>query len=195
MLTQRRTTPKVKRGQVQRKHNHALTPDYVNGRFERQSPGRGYRHLVGKRDVERFLALLPEWDQMSVGLEAILLAPAERAGPEGWCTKGVVALCAWPEGLWQVSHADHARDHAEILEALDVPSERLPGDRVRLLWTVETARAYQLLHVLLHELGHHHDVMSTRTKRYMSRGEGFAEAYAERHAGRVLEQYLRVFGL
>lgn len=56
-------------------------------------------------------------------------------------------------------------------------------------------RAYQLLHVALHELGHHHDRMTTKSKRRASRGEGFAERHALNYGDRIWERYLEAFGL
>ncbi len=113
---------------------------------------------------------------------------------DGYYDPGVVAVCAWPQDPWQVVHGQHVDDHDEVLRALDVARERLPGDRVRLLWTRPQARAYQLLHILLHELGHHHDLMTTRTRRECARGEPYAEAYAHRYAEQVWESYARAFG-
>jgi len=48
---------------------------------------------------------------------------------------------------------------------------------------------------LLHELGHHHDRMTTKSKRTASRGEGYAERYALAYADRIWESYLNEFGL
>ena len=194
----RRTTPRVKGGKVQKKHRWELTPDYAHGRldelrFDRQAPGRGYQHLLGRRDVERFIALLPDWDELSTGLQAVLLTRGEPR-LDGYYNRGVVAVCAWPQDLWRVVHGQHVDDHDEVLRALDVARERLPGDRVRLLWTRPQARAYQLLHILLHELGHHHDLMTTRSRRECARGESYAEAYAHRYAEQVWESYARAFG-
>jgi len=193
----RTTTPGVTRGKVQKKHRREPTADDAHGRvdelwFDRQAPGRGYQHLLGRRDVERFLGLLPDWDELSIGLEAVLLVPGE-AGLDGYHSPGVVAVCAWPRELWHVVHGQHADDHEDLLRALDVAREPLPGDRVRLLWTRPQARAYQLLHVLLHELGHHHDRMTTRSRSRSARGEPYAEAYAHRCAERVWDSYARAF--
>ena len=193
----RRTTPRVKRGKVQKKHRWTLTPDYAHGRFDelrfdRQAPGRGYQHLLGRRDVERFLGLLPDWDELSIGLQAVLLVPGEPR-VEGYSYPGVVAVCAWPQELWNIVHGQHADDHEDLLRALDVAREPIPGDRVRLLWTRPQARAYQLLHVLLHELGHHHDRMTTRSRRESARGEPYAEAYADRYAEQVWDSYAQAF--
>jgi hypothetical protein len=193
----RRTTPGVRRGTVQKKHRWELTPDFAHGRFDElrfdsQAPGRGYRHLLGRRDVERFIALLPDWEELSTGLEAVLLTPGEP-GLDGYHCPGVVAVCAWPQGLWQVVHREHVDEHEDLLRSLDVVTESLPRGRVRLRWTRPQARAYQLLHVLLHELGHHHDRMTTRSRRGSARGERYAEAYAHRNAGELWESYVRAF--
>jgi hypothetical protein len=174
-----------------------LTPDYAHGRFDElrfdsQAPGRGYRHLLGRRDVERFIGLLPDWDELSIGLEAVLLTPGEP-GLDGYHDPGVVAVCAWPQDLWQIVHQEHVDEHEDFFRALDVVRESLPGGWVRLRWMRPQARAYQLLHVLLHELGHHHDRMTTRTQRRSARGEPYAEAYAHRYAGELWESYWRAF--
>ena len=63
-------------------------------------------------------------------------------------------------------------------------------------WTPDTARAYQLCHVFLHELGHHIDRMSTRSQRDNApRGEEWAEQYAWAYEVMVLERYFEEFGL
>jgi hypothetical protein len=62
-------------------------------------------------------------------------------------------------------------------------------------WTENTARAYQLLYMFLHELGHHHDRMTTRSRRATARGEPYAESYANRDTERVvarLHSHLRL---
>lgn len=56
------------------------------------------------------------------------------------------------------------------------------------------ARAYQLLHVLLHELGHHRDAIRAPHRGYCVRGESYAEHYANRHADKIWSRYERAFG-
>jgi hypothetical protein len=68
------------------------------------------------------------------------------------------------------------------------PSSTLP-------FTEATARAYPLLHVFLHELGHHHDRMTTRPPKHSARGERFADDYAMPYPDRVWQRYLDTFGL
>ena len=62
-------------------------------------------------------------------------------------------------------------------------------------WTENQARAFQLLHVLPHELGHHHDRMTNRSKLRIARGEPFAEDYAIRVMNGVFPFYTRRFDL
>ncbi|MGC4114396.1 MAG: hypothetical protein QM765_07250 [Myxococcales bacterium] len=189
----RRTATRVKDGQVQKKNNWKATPTYWNTEqlnvvIDREAAGRGYRHLLRKDDVRRFIALLPDWKELSVGLNAILLARGNR-GLDGWQDQGVVGLCAWERELWREADADYLADHADLFERLGVP--RTGG---RLEFTESSARAYQLLHILLHELGHHRDDMTTRSRRG-SRGEGFAEQYALQYEKVIWNRFLDEFGL
>ena len=56
-------------------------------------------------------------------------------------------------------------------------------------------RAYQLLHILLHELGHHHDRLTTKPCGKPNRGESYAEAYALRHEAVIWGRYQETFGV
>lgn len=85
------------------------------------------------------------------------------------------------------------KNRAAHLDRLGVPARKGPGC-YELRFTEGTARAYQLLHIFLHELGHHYDRMTTRSKR-TSRGEPYAESYATKHAETVWDRYLAEFGL
>ena len=49
-------------------------------------------------------------------------------------------------------------------------------------------------HILLHEFGHHHDRMTTKSMR-ASRGEPYAEEYARRYEALIWKDYLKVFTL
>ena len=69
------------------------------------------------------------------------------------------------------------QEHARILDRLEVERDRL-GERWQVRRTEEQARSFQLMHVLPHELGHHRDRMTTRSKARAARGELYAERYA-----------------
>ena len=78
----RKTRPKVVGGLVLRKNNHKKTPNYWNSSqkeviIDTEKPGKGYRHFLKKRDVLKFLEILPNWEEISVDLDAIVLASGE----------------------------------------------------------------------------------------------------------------------
>jgi hypothetical protein len=190
----RRTATKVRDGRVLKKNRWAVTPTYFNTEqvhvvIDREAAGPGYRHLVRKEHIRRFINFLPDWKELSVGLNAIVLARGQP-GSDGWHTKGVVGLCAWERELWRVVGQGYYQDHADLLSRLRVPIHDRHAE-----FTEATARACQLLHILLHEFGHHHDRMSTRAKRRTSRGEGFAEDYAAKYEALIWNRYLDEFGI
>jgi hypothetical protein len=193
----RKTAPKVKGGVAQRKNNWVQTADTVflagtaTG-FERRRPGADFKHLIRKTDLEAFIALLPDWDELAIGLELVILDSGE-AGADGWHAPGTIGIGAWERQLWIDYRADYVQEHQWILDRLGVLSEPVQNGTL-VLWTEETARAFQLLHVFLHELGHHHDRMSTRPKYKASRGESYAETYANRFADQIWEAYETHFG-
>lgn len=190
----RKTSPRVVGGRVMRKNRHACTRGIVDASrghpiVVRERPGRGYRHLLTQKHVHDFLAILPDWPTLARGLHGIVLAPGDR-GYAGSHDRGVIEICAWDQEIvceWERWFFD---EHAAVLARLDVDHEPLEDGAVRVLFTEDTARAYQLLHVLLHELGHHHDRMTTRSRR-ASRGEKYAEDFALDREALVWARYAR----
>ena len=93
--------PPLEKGR--RKHNWRYTPDAALSAttvvLERHRPGRGYRHILSKSDVERFIALLPDWDELSRGLEAIVLL-AGNPEYQGWCGPDWIGICGWSVRWW-----------------------------------------------------------------------------------------------
>jgi len=191
-----KSSPRVKSGRQYGAVRSAATPrDHNSARrvpeIFRKHPGRGYRHVLLARHVRAFLEILPQWEELSIGLNTILLAPA-RPLCDGFHRPGLVAICAQSRNLSQVvENDDYVRRHRDIFERLGVPIERVAEGHV-LHFTEATLRAYQLLHILLHELGHHHDRMTTRCRRKASRGESFAELYARSHADHIWSKYFEV---
>lgn len=193
----RKSAPGVSSGRVQKKNNPEWTANYYTTAppslvIDRQRPGQGYRHVLMQRDVEKFIRLLPDWAELSRGLNAIVLAPGER-NTDGWHTPGVVGVCAWEAGLWIDYAVGHYEDHKAIFERLSVASHEI-ANGLMCEFTEDQARAYQLLHILLHELGHHHDRMTTRSQVRAARGESYAESYALAYEARIWEQYQEEFG-
>src|SRR5436190_16682925 len=94
MPIHRRTATKVRDGRVLKKHNWRLDPGDYRAlpqdeiRLDRRRPPDGSRHLITIAELRRFLALLPDWDEVAVGLDAIVLDSATDCA--GWCGAGVV---------------------------------------------------------------------------------------------------------
>ena len=196
-LIRRRSAMKMRDGRVQRKNRTDLTPNYFRCEMpslviDRQRPGHEYRHVVQKDDVRRFIALLPNWSQLAIGLNAIVLGCGDESC-FGWHRRGVVVICAWDRELvWNDCCPEFFENHRQIFEKLDIPVEQ-SEDSTRVNFTESTARAFLLVHVLVHELGHHHDRMTTRSKRFASRGEAYAEEYARQYEDQILARYWKTF--
>jgi hypothetical protein len=186
----RRTATKVKNGRVQKKNRHAESRQAPLIRRER--PGHGHVHVVTRHDLARFFDLLPDWERMSRGLHTIVLARFEEDDPEGWYNEGEVHLYAWPRELWVEHEPGFYSEHAELFRLLGIPVEKTENGFL-CQFNAAQVRAYQLLHVLLHELGHHHDAMTTRDG-WTARDEQFAEDYAHRHETIVRDRYFQAFG-
>jgi len=193
----RKTAPKVRDGRVQKKNRHAPTPTYWNQWqavpvIDKERAGRGYQHLLSKKDILAFIEILPDWNDFAVRLDAVLLAKGEfNVG--GWYVDGIVAVCAWENDLWRLQNKDFVREHQELFDRLGVPCER-DGQNVMCKFTENTARAYQLLHIFLHELGHHHDAVSDWSKSAGDK-ERYAESWAFKYEQVVWDTYLRNFDL
>jgi hypothetical protein len=170
----RRSTPKVKNGRVQKKNNWAPTVVSDALSIERERPLSGYRHVLSPTDIRRFVELLPDWEELSRGLERIVLSRETDA--MGWHEPGSIHLCPWEAELWW-DDADTAwlAEHQAVLDDLGVEREET-ASRVACKWTEPQARAFMLLHVFLHELGHHHDRVTTQSGRHSARGEPYASA-------------------
>jgi hypothetical protein len=196
--TQRRTAMKVRNGRVQRKNLHAKTPHYFHTEMaslviDRLRPGFGCRHVVRKEHVRRFLPLLPDWDELSLGLNAIVLADG-NSNCMGWHRPGVVAICAWDREIeWHDCYQSFFKEHVGVFEALAIPYD-VGVERISVRFTEATARAFSLVHVLVHELGHHHDRMTTRSKRESCRGEAYAENYSCQFQNAIVQRYRKEFG-
>jgi hypothetical protein len=194
----RKTSPRVIGGLVQRKNNSILTSDYYNTDqrlpvIDRRRPGKGFRHVLKQKDIHDFISILPDWNELSVGLNAIVLDQGSW-DIFGYHVRGVVHVCAWDENIWIELSKEAFEREKEILVQLRVPCEEIKNG-VLCKFTEHTARAHQLLATLLHELGHHHDRMSTKSKGRAARGEPYAEAYAKAYTERIWIQYQKVFGV
>ena len=196
MRTHRKTTPKVKDGRVQKKNRHDLTPNYWNIRqdelqFDTQKPGKGYKHFLKKRDIIQFLEILPNWQELQIELDAVILA--EGGGADGWYSNGVLAICAWEKDKTVSMNQGYFTDHKDIFDRLDVEYE-IKKSGVICHFNEAQIIAYQLLHIFLHELGHHHDRINTKYRNDNApRGEQYAEDYALKYEQIIWTRFFETF--
>ena len=105
---------------------------------------------------------------------------------------GAIFLNAWRDDLWIDLQTTYFDAHQGIFERLGLSHDRL-DDRVACRFTEAQARAFMLLHVFMHELGHHHD--SIHQKHWgSSKGEDYAEKFATSRFEQLFPRYVRVFG-
>ena len=195
----RKVTPKVVGGRPLRKNRLEVTPNIWSGNrgeftIQRERPGRGFRHLLRKQDIEEFISMIPEWDQFSEGLKGIILAEGEYDCFGWYYDAGVIGICAWDRQLWIELNNDYHKKDEALLERLSVSCEQRKG-YVLCKFTEEQARAFLLLEVFLHELGHHHDRITTKSRRSAARGEPYAERYSLDRRPDIWDSYVARYGL
>jgi hypothetical protein len=192
----RRTATKVKAGRVQRKNRHRPT-GHDGFVLHRESPGRSFRHVVIKRDIQAFIDVLPNWHRYSERLERIVLAsPSEGCDAAHYFYRreetGAIFLHAWREDLWTDSTIPYFDSHHEIFERLGLSYDR-GEDCVSCRFTEPQARAFMLLRVFMLELGHPYDRIHQKHSD-SSKGEDHAERFATSRFEQLFPLYVRVFG-
>lgn len=196
MKSHRKTAPGVKHGKVQSNNRLNITHNYWDFRQETlqidtEKPGKGFKHFLKKRDIIAFLELLPNREEIEVEFDAILLAKGGEC--DGWYEDGIIGICAWEKNKTSIFDIEYFNEHKELLNRLGVNCEKKNND-VICYFTEAQIKAYQLLHIFLHELGHHHDRINTKSKEQTGRGEPYAEKYAEKYEDIVWDRYFEKFG-
>ena len=193
----RKTTPKVAGGKPLRKNNHKLTPNYWNTQQEiiqidEQKPGKGYKHFLKKKDILKFLEIIPNWEELSIDLDAIVLEEGGYGYDGRYYNDGVICISAWEKEQDILIGKQYFLEHQEIFNRLGIKyTEEEKGFFCE--FTPEQIKAYQLLHILLHELGHHYDRIKTKSKYKSSRGEKYAEDFAIKKEKEIWNRYQEVF--
>lgn len=170
--------------------------DYPEGEFmvDRKRAMPGFKHLLNEKDVYRFISLIPNWDELSEGLNVVILDRGGHDSPMGWYSNGMIALSAWENELSGDFYSDFLDEHQFILDLIGVEYTR-KGKYCHVDFDQYTAKAFQLLHIFLHELGHHVDRMDSRSKKQPSRGEQYAEDFANEYAEILFDTYIDHFRL
>lgn len=193
----RKVTPKVRGGSVRKKNNHqpSASLGYV---LSRQSPAKGRRHLVTKQDIRLLTSIILGGHDISQGIGSIVLTSGSDDHDGQYEVfhvekTGSIQIPAWHGDRWTVSTPAYYDEHASVFSLLAVASEAV-ADGVECRFTAPQLKAFLLLHVFLHELGHHVDGMESKAQRLSRRGEAFAEAYANEMCATIWPHYVRVFG-
>lgn len=191
----RKTATKIKDGRVSNKNRNTKTPNYWNAylddiQIDIENPGKGYKHFLKKRDIKQFLEILPNREEIDIELNAVLLARGSFY-TDGWYERGVIGICAWEKEMTKEYSLGYFNAHKKIFEKLGV-EYKMKKDCVICDFTENQIKAYLLLHIFLHELGHHHDRINTRSRK-IARGENYAEGYAFKYEGIIWNKYFEYF--
>ncbi len=191
-----RTATKVKNGRVQPKNRNRPT-SHSGCVIDRESPGRGFQHVVTKADVQAFLDIIPEWNRYSERLERIVLAAPAR-NCDGMYEffhreeSGVIYLHAWAQDLWVEMVPSYFQAHRHIFDLLGIRYDA-GAEQACCYFSRAQARAYTLLHVFLHELGHHFDRIHQKHLG-ATKGEDYAEHFANSRLEMLMPRYVQIFG-
>lgn len=160
----------------------------------KESAIRGARHLVSETDLRCFISIIPGWDQLSNGLHGLVLGTGDD-DCYGWHDVGVICVHAWRTPIEESWQPGFYAEHREVLERLTVPVEYdEPSGRYLIGFTKKTAMGFLLMHIFLHELGHHHDRMQTRSRLHAPGEEDFAETFSHEVAATMWPEFYRLFG-
>ncbi len=191
----RKTAPKVRDGQVQKKNRHA--PTRLNSLSVGIAKTRGgRRHVITKEDIWKFVRLLPDWKRLSTDLDFIYLSSitGDEDGADGWYvypTRPMIVINAWDADLTLFADPDFFRRHEKLFERLGAEVRELEYG-YDCVFDEDSARAYQLLHIFLHELGHHHYLI-TGGRGKIAGSEKYAETYALKMERKIWQRYCQAF--
>ncbi len=203
----RKTASKVIGGHVLRKNNHTRTVSlgYV---VDRERPRKGYKHVLKKKDVHDFIDIIPGWHEYADGLEEIILTPGGRDSFGSYYSysnedTGVIYLAAWNEEMWMDFNVDFFDEHKWLFDHLGLTYEEkvVKDPRGRGTYTAmgcyfsaSQAKAFMLLNVFLHEIGHHVNRRTKQVKEWCPGGEPFAEKFADDLFHKLWPAYVDKFG-
>lgn len=198
----RKTTPKVRDGQVQKKDRHQWTEfqDLLDSdAFStiKMKPEDGYMHVVDRKSVLDFVELIPGWSEMSKGLSALVL------GSDGCSSQtdinyspksyNSIWLSPFPKDMTLYWSAGFASEHRSIAESLGVELKWLESGEAVTEWTKPQAQAWQLLHLFLYDLYCHNECTTQENDDYHHQHK-LAEEYSIKTAQLIISDYERVVG-
>ena len=191
-MNSRKTTPKVRDGQVQKKNRHA--PTRLNS-LSVGIGGGGGRLVTTKEDVWKFVRLIPDWKRVSSDLDLIYLDAGVIEEADGWYEspeQPTIALSAFEDDLRIYPGQDYFDQHQSLFKRLGVDIQEDEHGYPVCQFDEDSAKAFQLLHILLHELGHHH-YRITRGRGRSTGDEKYAENYAFKMERKIWKRYCQAF--
>lgn len=126
-------------------------------------------------------------------MNVILLSRGQK-GTDGWYAGTVIAISAWERDPWRSFDAEYYHEHRELLDKIGVPCAK-NGSGYLCEFTDATIRAFQLLHIFIHELGHHYDRITSHRRAEAGRGEYYAENYALQYQEYIWRRFIDNFDL
>lgn len=192
----RRTATKIKDGRVSNKNRNTKTPNYWNTRQDQmqidvQKPGKNYKHFLKKRDIIQFWDILPHKEEIRIELDAIVLAEGNEYC-DGWYQNGVICICAWEKEMSRQMSYKYFNEHKDVFERLDI-KYTVKKNYVICDFNENQIKAFQLLRVMTHEIGHHVDRIRTRSRRKCPRGEIFAFKFEKEYEKKLWNKYFEYF--
>jgi len=144
----RKSTPKVIGGAVLRKNNHKKTSNYWNTKqqdviIDVKKPGKGYKHFLKKRDVLKFIEIIPNWGEISKDLNAIVLASSDIDCDGFYNYSGVICISAWEKEMDIWVNEWYYRDHKELFERLEVNATEKDNNIFYCEFDEDQIKAYQ----------------------------------------------------
>lgn len=138
--------------------------------------------MLNREQVERFVGLIDDWSELTMGLSTVRLA--EGSWGFGYGGAHTIAVRAFPKDM-RVPVGCFDAFARRVLALLDVPCR--DG-----CFEFDAPPAHGLLDVFTHELGHHVDARSARSLR-PERGEAFAIQFSADRLGALWPRYQRAF--
>lgn len=180
---------------MRKKNRTVLSPDiYVHEPDEllikRTRPIAGHFHAVSATDVRRFVRLIDDWEEVASAVRAVILTPGGDYCYGRYNNAGIIKLDAWPKCG---PHYVPSRKKW-LIEQIGLGP--MPEGQTYMISdiTKEQVRCYLLLGTFLHELGHHIDRMSTRSKLDAANGEPAAIRYEQMRQRELWKPYCGEFG-
>jgi hypothetical protein len=198
----RKTTPKVRHGQVQKKDRHQWTEfqellDNTAFSTIKMKPEDSYVHVVDRRRVLDFVELIPNWRDMSKGLSALVLGydGCSHQTDINYSPKAYnsIWLSPFPKDMTLYWSRSFAIEHKSITEFLGIDLIETGEDEIMTVWTKPQAQAWQLLHLFLYDLFCHNECTSQSRDNYHHQHK-LAEEYAIKTAQLIVSDYERTIG-